>query len=237
MMKENRFIWADLSSYYPDKIKKFYENVFGWKYYQYEEYYSAYKNDKEVVGLYETPSKFQEMNMPSFWMSYIQVDNVLETVEKAKSLGGIIELVDANNSFGGVALIRDTLGAGFTVYDGDKLNSRTDDQENTLIFNELHVSDVHKSIDFYQQLFNWSFVKQSNQVYDVLSNNTKIATFYQIDNSVKSKYEYWVCTFGVKNLEDSVSKIKENNGLVVFNEGNRVLCSDGSEAFFYIQKI
>ena len=238
-MKENAFIWADLSSYQPEKTKSFYENVFNWKYYETVNYLTAYKGSKETVGLYQTPMKFQEMKMPSFWMSYIQVDDVLKTVEKAKALGAIIELIDADNSFGGVALIRDILGAGFTVYDGSQLNSRTKSEENTLIFNELHVSNASKSIGFYENLFDWNIVKVDKNSFDIVSSKTneKIASIYEIENAIKSKYEYWVCTFGVKNLKLSIAKIIENKGNIIFDEGNRVLCSDGSEAFFYIKEI
>jgi predicted enzyme related to lactoylglutathione lyase len=238
-MKENTFVWADLSSYQPEKTKLFYENVFGWKYYEQDGYYSGYKNAKEIVGLYRTPTKFQKMNMPSFWMSYIQVENVLETVEKAKYLGGIIELVDAENSFGRIALIRDTQGAGFTIYDGNQLNSRTESEVNTLIFNELHVSNADKAIAFYENLFNWDIVEVGRNSFDVMSvnSNLKIASIYQINNAIKSKYEYWVCTFGIKDLKTVVQKIKENKGSVIFDEENKVLCSDGSEAFFYVKEL
>lgn len=89
-MQQNKFIWADLSSYEPNKIKLFYETVFGWKYYNDYGYEVAYKGNTQIVGLYQTPPKFQEINMPSFWMSYIQVESVAETVAKAKELGGFI---------------------------------------------------------------------------------------------------------------------------------------------------
>lgn len=238
-MIENKFIWADLSSYEPSKTKVFYENVFHWKYYDDNGYYTAFNKNKQVVGLYQTPLKFKEMKMPSFWMSYIQVENVFKAVEKAKSLGGIIELINKDDSFGNVALIRDTLGAGFTVYDGNQLNFRTTSDENTLIFNELHVSNASKAIDFYQNLFDWRIEKQNDYEFDVFSRSTnnKLASILEIENAVKSKYEYWVCTFGVKNLKETKKRIVKYKGYVVSDEGNRMLCSDGTEAFFYIQEI
>ena len=238
-MMQNKFIWADLSSYEPNKTKKLYEAVFGWRYYDSYDYLTAYKGSIEVVGLYQTPLKFQKMKMPSFWMSYIQVDSVQETIEKARELGGIIELANLENPIGGIALIRDTSGAGFTVYEGNSLNSRTVAEENTLIYNELHVSNIQKAVEFYEELFEWKFEWLDNSsvdVHDILSNE-KITSIYEIDNSFKGKYEYWVCTFGVKNLKETAAKIQKNNGSVLFDEGNRILCSDGSEAFFYVQQV
>lgn len=238
-MKQNKFIWADLSSYEPNTIKPFYETIFGWKYYNDNGYEVAYKDNKQIVGLYQTPEKFQKINMPSFWMSYIQVESVSETVVKAKELGGIIELVDLENPIGGVALIRDTLGAGFTVYEGNMLNSRTKSEENTLIYNELHVSNAQKAINFYQELFQWKFEWIDDYSVDVFckTSEEKITSIHQIDNAVKGKYEYWVCTFGVQSLKSSVEKVKDLDGFIISEEENRAMCSDGSEAFFYIQEV
>lgn len=172
-------------------------------------------------------------------MSYVQVESVEETISKAKKLGGIIEFINLENPFGRIALIRDTLGAGFTIYEGNQLNSKTISKENTLIFNELHVSNAKKAIAFYKGLFNWSFQKIDDFSYTVYchSSKEKIAVIHQIDTSIKGKYEYWVCVFGVKNLTLTIEKIKNNHGTIISDEANRVLCSDGSEAFFYIQKV
>ncbi|CAM1343433.1 VOC family protein [Tenacibaculum amylolyticum] len=237
-MVVNNFIWADLSSYNPTKTKTFYEAVFGWKYYNIDNYFTAYLGPKEIVGLYETPLAFQKMKMPSFWMSYIQVSDVESTVEKARELGGIIELVEIDASIGNIALIRDTLGAGFTVYDGNAFNSRTKNEENTFIFNELHISDATKAISFYKALFDWEFTEISSNSFAVYnSQNEHIATINEIPNSIKSTYEYWICVFGVKDVQKTLKTIEKHNGTMVFDEGERLLCSDGSEAFFYIQNI
>ncbi len=235
----NEFIWADLSSYQPQKIKHFYEAIFDWKYYESYNYLTAYKGNKEVVGLYETPPKFQVMKMPSFWMSYIQVSDVQETVKKARELGGIIELTDLENPIGGMALIRDALGAGFTVYEGNYLRARTKSEPSTLIDNELQVSDLQKAAKFYEQLFDWSYRWNDNASLDVhcRASGNYIAKMNELNNFVKGKYEYWVCTFGVSDLKASISKIRERGGRIMFDEGNRFLCSDGSEAFFYIQQV
>ena len=111
-MKSNKIIFADLSTYTPNKTIAFYETVFGWKYYSDNGYYIAYNDNKAIAGLYETPEKFKLMRMPHFWMTYIQVNSVAETVAKAKKLGAIIEMIDNNSPIGTVALIRDPQGAG-----------------------------------------------------------------------------------------------------------------------------
>lgn len=238
-MIQNKFIWADLSSYTPQKTRSFYETIFNWSYYDSYGYLTAYAGNTAISGLYQTPEKFQKINMPSFWMSYIQVESVEETVSQAKELGGIVEVVDMNNPMGALALIRDTQGEGFTVYEGAYLNARTVSEENTLIFNELHVSNAQKAVDFYQNLFNWECVWITQNQADVYCKISmeKLTEIHQVDNFFKGKYEYWICTFGVKNLQETMSNIKKYGGAIIVDEGNKIMCSDGTEAFFYIQEI
>ncbi|WP_298511622.1 VOC family protein [uncultured Kordia sp.] len=239
-MKTNNFIYADLSTYTPKETISFYETVFGWKYYQYDDYYTAFIKNTEVTGLYETPDKFKQMRMPHFWMSYIQVDNVAETVEKARELGGIIELQSEIASNTKIALIRDLSGAGFTVYEGDQLtNVRTKNTANTLIWNELHVSDASKAIPFYEGIFDWKIIQKTSGLHAVYnSNNEYIADIVEIDNQYKGSYEYWVCTFGVKDIEITKKLILENGGTQIAVDADRMLFSDHSnEAFFYVKEV
>ncbi|WP_299368443.1 VOC family protein [Winogradskyella sp.] len=239
-MKPNTIIFADLSTYTPKPTIAFYENVFGWVYYKDYDYYVAYKGDKDIVGLYETPDKFKQMRMPHFWMTYIEVNDIKSTVSKARELGAIVEMEQTLECFGKVALIRDPQGAGFTIYEGDSLKStRTENEANTLIWNELHISDTKNIIPFYEGIFDWSFVKTSNDHFEIYTQNNKhIADAVQIPNDYKGKYEYWVCTFGVKDLNTTKHRILENGGSMIIDEGERILMTDNSsQAFFYIQEV
>ncbi|MEM9078864.1 MAG: VOC family protein [Bacteroidota bacterium] len=239
-MKSNDIIFADLSTYTPKASMAFYEAVFGWKYYLRDAYYTAYVGDRPVSGLYETPEKFKQMRMPSFWMTYIQVTDLESVVDKAKQLGGIIEMNYEMVGFGKVALIRDPQGAGFTLYEGYKLQStRTKNTKNTLIWNELHVSDVEKVIPFYQGILEWDFKPIEDESYLVINQQGNyIADLLQIQNEYKGKYEYWVCTFGVEDLATAKKRILENRGNLISDEGVRMLFTDNSgEAFFYAKQL
>ncbi|GGI57749.1 VOC family protein [Winogradskyella haliclonae] len=239
-MKINDIIFADLSTYAPKVSIAFYERIFGWKYYKTEDYYTAFIGNKEVSGLYETPEKFKQMRMPHFWMTYIKVACLNTTINKAIHLGGIIEMTYEIDDIGKVALIRDPQGAGFTIYEGDKLkNTRTKNTENTLIWNELHVSDVTKIIPFYEGIFKWDIVQRDDVSYDILnSKGNYIADIVKIQNQFKGNFEYWVCTFGVKNISTAKKLILENDGHLINDESSRILFTDNSnEAFFFIKQI
>ncbi len=239
-MKANNPIFSDLSTYNPDESISFYEEVFTWKFYKEYEYHTAYLNNEAIIGLYETPEKFKQMRMPHFWMTYIQVNNVNKTVEKARKLGGIIEMTEDIQGYGKVALIRDPQGSGFTIYEGDYLEStRTQNTPNSLVWNELHVSDADNIIPFYLGIFDWEIKKLEQGVYNVFNkNNEHISDIIEIPNELKGKYEYWVSCFGVVDLQATKKKILKNGGTLVFDEGNRILFTDNStEAFFYAAEL
>lgn len=239
-MKPNNIIYADVSTYNPDKTIAFYEKIFGWKFYQSNGYYMAYLNEKPVAGLYKTPKKFQIMQMPHFWMTYIEVSDVHQTVEKARMYGGIIEVEEDMSIMGKVALIRDTQGAGFTIYEGGKLpKTRMGNSVNSLIWNELHVSNAERVIPFYEAIFNWKITEKNPKHFEISNINSEhIADILELSNELKGKYEYWICTFGVKNVRETVASLLENGGNVVLDEGVRMLCTDDSkQAFFYLQEV
>ena len=236
-MKENHFIYADLSTYNLETSKNFYASVFDWNYFNSgEEYWIAFSGKNEATGLYETPKKFQEMNMPSFWMSYIQVNNVEETVSQAKKLGGIIELVDLDASIGKIALIRDPLGAGFTIYEGDRLNVRTKNTPNTLVWNELFISDLSKVKNFYEGIFQWK-IEVNNTTYQHFiydTSNNALGAILEVPNELKGKYEYWGVFFAVKDIKETKQKVIENGGSLVYEDKKVTILADSFGAFFHL---
>ncbi len=178
--------------------------------------------------------------MPHFWMSYFQVDNVAETVQKAKALGGKVEIENEYLFGGNIALIRDPQGAGFTVYDGTQLNNGFENTVNTIIGNELHVSNANNVIPFYEGVLGWQVgAKNAYNTYPVFSENGNlITTIQEIDNTFKGKYEYWAIKISVENLNSTKDTILKSGGHLVSDEGNQLLCTDNSgEAFFYIREI
>ncbi len=238
-MKDNNFVFADVSAYDLKAATYFYTQVFDWSYTHSGDHYfiAKYKN-KEVSGLYETPQKFKDLNMPSFWMSYIQVAKIDDTIKKAKALGGIVELVDKNQSICKIALIRDPLGAGFTIYEGSLLNSRYENEQHTLVWNELFISDFSKIKSFYEGIFNWTFQKTKNNRY--LIHNTRhntIGAIQELSDDIKGKKEYWSVFFGVKNPSETKAKALKNEGKLIYEDTNTTVLADPLGAFFHIVPI
>ncbi|MEM6877111.1 MAG: effector binding domain-containing protein [Bacteroidota bacterium] len=232
----NSFVFADLSTYDLNTTANFYAKVFDWNFPDAASaYLVAHYQGKEVCGIYEMPQKFKGMKMPSFWMSYIQVEDIDAAVEKARSLGGIIELVDKNQAIGKIALIRDPLGAGFTVYEGDSLHSRYEDEPNALVWNELFISDFTKVLPFYQGVFNWQFEKIDDGRVSVLNGEgSQIGAINELDEKIKGNKEYWSVFFGSRDTSKIKSLVVQNGGSVLYEDANQVVCSDPVGAFFHV---
>ena len=116
----------------------FYQAIFKWQFQAVGPYYVAYKNDKEIAGVYETPDFFKKIKMPHFWMNYIKVENLERITALAQALNGKIELTNEEFYGGRIALIRDPMGAGFTVYEGNQFNQTTSLFHGAVVSREIH---------------------------------------------------------------------------------------------------
>lgn len=115
MSSRNPFVWTDLSSYDVTITQDFYGHLFGWEFQKVsdrsmaEDYHIAHHGDVATSAVFTMPEFFQKIELPSFYMSYISVDSLEVTLEKAeKHEGAKIEIKPTD--FDGqsrIALLRD----------------------------------------------------------------------------------------------------------------------------------
>ncbi|MEM7535554.1 MAG: VOC family protein [Chloroflexota bacterium] len=230
-MNNSDFVWTDLSTFDLDAAKQFYTKVFGWIYEGYEDeggYEIGHIGVNPSVGIYAMPEKFQQMNLPSFWMSYISVRDIDTVVAQAKAHGGIIEIGPTN--FMGedkIVLIRDPAGAGFTVWDGADLRGKdTKGTHGRMAWNELYVSDALQVIDFYQTILGWSFTLAAGsdttlgrRRYDIQNEKgNTIAALQEVPNELKGKAQFWIPYFSVKNVDSTLGIISREGGELIHRE-------------------
>jgi hypothetical protein len=239
----NLFIWADLSTFDVPATKQFYQQCFGWKYEAMDDGYDlCLTNKSPSAGLYEMPETFQNMNMPSFWMSYLHVQNIEQIVQSAEKHGGKIEVEPQPGPGGGtIALIRDPSGAGFTCYQGAPINTKSKGL-GCMVWNELNVSSLDKVKSFYETVFCWhikptKFVDQYD-VFTSADNNNPIAGIRVTSNEIKGEKEYWGVYFSVENLNQAAKAIEHSGGEIIsqqpLGEQASVLAIDPQGAAFYI---
>lgn len=234
-MTHGTFLWADLSAYRPQTARKFYSDLFGWAVPP-QEYAIASYGNVPVAGLFQMPEKFIDMGMPSFWMSYIAVNNVETAIETARLHGGKVEIGPADFEGGGrYALIRDPLGAGFTVYEGRALDGAltgTGGRRGHALF----VSDAAAVMPFYAALFGWSFGASDSGTRQILNRSHVIAHLHEIpDPAIRGKEQYWAILFDAP--PQAPDRIRSLGGQVVATvtlpEGPATVARDPDGAAFF----
>ena len=243
----NTFTWCDLSTFDLEQAKQFYTGCLGWAFQDMGDGYALCEVKGEATaGLYTMPDKFQQMGMPSFWMSYIQVSNIHRTVELAKQHGAKIEVEPQPAAGGGmIALIRDPSGAGFTCYDGSDLGmSQVGEHGRSAphglrTWHELHVSDLSKVEDFYRHVFGWEIkATKADQRFEVTLAGQPIAGIQVTSNDIKGDKEYWGVYFAVDDLDAQIKLLEQSGGQIVaeqpLGERRAVLANDSQGAAFYL---
>jgi predicted enzyme related to lactoylglutathione lyase len=113
--------WADLSSPDPDRARKFYTDMFGWK-------LSADTDDNPPSGYVHIqngeqfiggilPVHFRQPGTPAHWMPYIYTSNCDSSAAKAKQLGAkfCMEPTTMEN-VGRFGVLSDPQGATFAIF-------------------------------------------------------------------------------------------------------------------------
>lgn len=226
------FTWCDLSTFRPSVTKPFYARLFGWQFDGTSDYDYASVGGAEVAAVFQMPDKLREIGMPSFWMSYVSVPDVAAKVEIARGSGGRIELERPDH-----ALIRDPLGAGFTVY--QDAQPAMPDGLGTRAGHAYFCSDIAAVEPFYKALFGWEFDALGESVWRVRSQDGEQMCFaYQLPDAVRGKEQYWAVLFNTGSLasatETALSAGATGHVSTVLQEGPASLIHDPDGAAFFL---
>lgn len=125
MPAHGMFCWSEFAVTDVEKCKAFYETVFGWKFtkststgdeMEYLEF-SSFGGDQSDSALYQMkPELFGGKVPPAHIAQYVAVDDIDQSIEKAKSLGGTVVFgpYDIPN-VGRMAVVSDPTGAAISL--------------------------------------------------------------------------------------------------------------------------
>jgi len=111
----NPFVHLELMTTDVAKAKKFYQSLFDWKLEDVPEMNYTMINVGEGTGggIMKVPMP----EIPSSWMAYVKVDDVVASTEKAKSLGAtIVKPVTEIPGVGSFSVMVDPTGASLAMW-------------------------------------------------------------------------------------------------------------------------
>jgi len=250
-MAQGEFLWCDLATFDVDETLKYYRNLFGWDMKPEEfpdgsTYYYA-SGDKEVTaGIYEMPAEYRAENMPSFWMSYIGVDDIIESCSQVAELGGKVLLGPASFGKGAaIAMIEDPFGARFTFFTGSYLQPRSTKMvAGGHYWNELYTPDPDSAAAFYGTLLGWKVQKPDATGRRRVNNlaGSPTTAFLSTENSPAPLNEpQWTVSFACQNIDsfaESLSPLSRENMLWIKNKRGAALCvTDPNGAVFVVSQV
>lgn len=118
--KMGEFVWNELATNNVKAAKDFYSKVFGWEFTDKKvddmTYTMIKKGDKEFGGIWAIPEA-QKDQIPPHWLAYILVENVEQSLEKARQNGAtVIKPVQKAGDMGLFAVIKDPTGAHVALW-------------------------------------------------------------------------------------------------------------------------
>lgn len=185
-------------------------------------------------------------SMPSFWTSYVTVDDVDAMTAKAEKIGAKITMppMDVLDS-GRMSTIQDRTGAHIALWQPKKhIGAGVVNIPGAMSWNELYTPDMEASKKFYADLFGWTFEASENAPeYTVIKNNGRRngGMFPQMED-MKGMPPFWMVYFTVKNIDESIAKTKELGGKVEMGPkeisvGKIAVIADPAGAHFMIMEM
>ncbi|WP_293572632.1 VOC family protein [Phaeobacter sp.] len=247
-MAVGHFIWTDLSTFDLPQARRFYSALFDWSFGGADDYDFAVSADQPRAAIFPMPAALVKINMPSFWMSYVEVADLDASVAIARAHDGVIIEIEpqAFDAQTRIALVRDPAGAGFTMVEGPGLRPPTGMiqgeavQLGDVLRRYHHLPDIAQISGFYGDLFGWRFDKISNSpwpVYDIRHpDGSLVAQAEEVPEDIRGKFRYWMPCFAVPSLGLSQQIVAAQQGEVTVDLADgRLMVADEQGATFMVQ--
>jgi predicted enzyme related to lactoylglutathione lyase len=155
-----RFVWHDLMTTDPEKAQKYYADLLGWTYKEWDMgpggvYKMIHAGDTEWGGFMPLDPAH---GIPSHWISYVTVPDVDAATAKAKELGGQAPVPGTDiPSVGRFAVIASPHGGWVSPYKSETSQAETEPKPapGIFIWHELLARDPQAEGKFFCEIFGW----------------------------------------------------------------------------------
>ena len=159
-MNKHRFVWHDLSTKDLDASKRFYGEVFNWKFDASDNgpYTHITAGDEMIGGIRQMDANEPQ---PPSWLGYVGVDDVAATVATITGAGGKVFMpTTVMENVGTFAVTADPTGAVFAPWKsarpGEDVERVGMPKPFTFCWDELMTTDPSAASAFYQKVFGWT---------------------------------------------------------------------------------
>ncbi len=246
--KPGSFCWVDFAAPDQEAAKKFYSDIFGWTandmtMQQGGTYSMMQKNGQNVGAIMQMPPGHE--GVPPHWNSYISVENLDATFNKAASLGASVAMppMDVPQA-GRMAAVQDPSGANvFFWQPGEHKGADVIGDTGTVVWNELLTKDTNAASSFYSVLLGWNAEKMptSGMEYTIFNNGgSQAGGMFAIDPSWGPVPANWMVYFAVDNCDATCEQVKSLGGKVMMGPqevptvGRFATCQDSQGGAFAI---
>ena len=236
-----KFVWHEQVSSDPEQAQAFYTQLFGWQTEVFQPGEADYTMISSGGQMHGGFGKAMEGAPPPHWLSHVRVENVDETVEKAKGAGGRLAAGPFEmGEVGRMAVIADPQGAYISVY---RPEGEGPVPEGVFVWDELGTSDADGAQRFYEQVFGWTTSDMGEEYggYRIFNRGeTGVAGVMTLPDS--SIPPHWQPYVAVGDPDATTAKAKELGGSVLAEPmdvpkvGRIAVLSDPQGAVFGIIK-
>jgi predicted enzyme related to lactoylglutathione lyase len=235
-----RFVWHEQVSDDPKQAEAFYTKLFGWG----TEAFNAGEMDYTMISSGgKTHGGFataMEGAPPPHWLSHIGVENVDETIEKAKRAGGSVAAGPFDMpEVGRMVILKDPQGAFVSAYQSHGTSEGV--AEGVFVWDELGTTDADGAQRFYEEVFDWTTADQGAEYggYRIFHRGeTQVGGL--MANQNPSMPAMWTPYVGVEDPDATCKKAKELGANVIVepmdipNIGRFAIVQDPQGAVFGI---
>ncbi|QFU03497.1 27 kDa antigen Cfp30B [Pseudoalteromonas sp. THAF3] len=222
---QGHFCWTELCSSDWQGGKTFYSDLFTWSA---EDqpignglYYTMLKKPHgDVAAMYQMPADQHAQGVPSYWLSYIAVDDVDAMADKAKSLGATIvhgphDVPEA----GRMVLLCDPVGAMVALWQGQgHKGASVQNEVDTPCWFELATRDIESSTSFYSELLGWRAELKAMEGMDYTlfkAGDTMVGGMVAMDEQWPDDIPpHWMIYFSVNDCDAQAEQAKKLGGEV-----------------------
>jgi predicted enzyme related to lactoylglutathione lyase len=212
------FCWADLGTTNAAAARDFYTRLFGWEADDLPAgeggvYVMFRLGGRDVAALYEMGDSEREQ-LNAHWSSYVSVDDVAATAQRAGELGAAIvaEPFDVMDS-GRMAVLRDPTGAHLHLWEpGRHIGAGRVNDAGCIVWNELATPDVERAGGFYRDLLGWEAERDA-------TGYATIKRGEEINGGIRPVQDgeapNWLLYFTVPSVEAAAATVREAGGEVL----------------------